>query len=45
MGGDGYLLQALRYIHKNPVKAGIVDAPAKYTWSSHKGYLSVAEIC
>jgi REP element-mobilizing transposase RayT len=43
VGGDDYLLQALRYIHKNPVKAGIVDAPAKYTWSSHKGYLSAAE--
>ena len=43
VGGDGYLLQALRYIYKNAVKAGIVDAPAKYTWSSHKGYLSAAE--
>jgi REP element-mobilizing transposase RayT len=43
VGGDDYLLQALRYIHKNPVKAGIVDAPAKYKWSSHKGYLSASD--
>ncbi len=43
IGGDEHLLQALRYIHKNPVKAGLVDIPSKYTWSSHKGYLSASD--
>ncbi len=39
---DPYLLQLVRYIHKNPVKAGIVREPVDYRWSSHKAYLSVA---
>ena len=42
VGADQYLLQLVRYIHKNPVKAGLVEKPDQYTWSSHKGYLSVA---
>jgi len=41
--GDSYLLELLRYIHRNPLEAGIVDKLNKYTWSSHKGYLSVAK--
>ena len=32
--GD-YLLQLVRYIHRNPVRAGIVGNPADYKWSSH----------
>ena len=42
VGADPYLLQLVRYIHKNPVKAGLVEKPGQYAWSSHKGYLSVA---
>jgi REP element-mobilizing transposase RayT len=41
--GDSYLLELLRYIHRNPLEAGIVDKLNKYTWSSHKGYLSAAK--
>lgn len=41
--GDAYLLEIVRYIHLNPVKAGIVKTPEKYIWSSHKGYLSSAK--
>ena len=41
--GDSYLLQLVRYIHRNPVKAGIASKPDDYPWSSHKGYLSVAK--
>ncbi|HEX2138708.1 MAG TPA: transposase, partial [Woeseiaceae bacterium] len=37
-----YLLQAVRYIHLNPVEAGIVEDPAAYAWSSHRHYLSGA---
>jgi REP element-mobilizing transposase RayT len=40
--GDSYLLQLVRYIHRNPVKAGIVTKPENYPWSSHRGYLSVS---
>jgi len=43
IGADNYLLQLVRYIHKNPVKAGLVEAPQSYLWSSHKGYLSVSK--
>lgn len=38
--GDVYVLQLLRYIHKNPVNAGIVEKAEKYLWSSHAGYLT-----
>ncbi|MBK5252180.1 MAG: transposase [Peptostreptococcaceae bacterium] len=37
--GD-YLLCVLRYIHRNPVKAGMVASPVEYFWSSYKDYLS-----
>ena len=37
---DNYLLELLRYIHRNPLRAGIVDRLDDYMWSSHKGYLS-----
>ncbi|HWR43601.1 transposase [Sporomusa sp.] len=35
---DQYLLTVLRYIHQNPLKAGIVDDLAKYAWSSYLEY-------
>jgi REP element-mobilizing transposase RayT len=40
---DSYLLELLKYIHRNPLRAGIVDEVGKYPWSSHKGYLSHSE--
>jgi REP element-mobilizing transposase RayT len=39
---DNYVLQLVRYIHKNPLKAGLVKHLDQYGWSSHKGYLSKA---
>jgi REP element-mobilizing transposase RayT len=39
---DSYLLQLVRYIHRNPLRAGLTDSLKKYDWSSHKGYLSSA---
>ena len=42
MEGDSYLLELVRYIHRNPLEAGLVENLQKYTWSSHKGYLSSA---
>ena len=37
---DSYLLQLVRYIHRNPVKCGFVEQLDQYPWSSHKGYIS-----
>jgi len=36
---DDYLLAALRYIHKNPIKAGLCYRAEDYTWSSYCDYL------
>ena len=33
------LLTCARYIHNNPVKAGIVKSPGEYRWSSYHDYL------
>ena len=40
---DSYVLQLVRYIHRNPLKAGLVKGLDQYVWSSHKGYLSKAK--
>ncbi len=37
---DSYLLSAVRYIHNNPVKAGLVKRPGEYKWSSYNIYVS-----
>lgn len=37
---DSYLLQVSRYIHLNPVSAGIIKKPQDYPWSSYKHYIS-----
>jgi hypothetical protein len=36
---ERYLLTVIRYIHLNPVRAGLVSNPANYPWSSHRDYL------
>ena len=33
-----YLLELIRYIHLNPVKAGLVKEPQNYRWSSQRNY-------
>jgi putative transposase len=40
---DTYLLELVRYIHRNPVRAGLTKRLDAYPWSSHKGYLSRAK--
>jgi hypothetical protein len=40
---DSYVLQLVRYIHRNPLKAGLVNRLYQYVWSSHNGYLAKAE--
>lgn len=36
---DSYLLQLVRYIHLNPVRASMVEDAGAYIWSSHCAYL------
>lgn len=42
---DGYFLTALRYIHQNPLQAGMVSSVADYRWSSYMEYMGQAGIC
>ena len=37
---SAYLLTVVRYIHQNPVKAGICKKPADYRYSSYSEYLN-----
>ncbi|MFZ7103335.1 MAG: REP-associated tyrosine transposase [Peptococcaceae bacterium] len=41
---DEYFLTVLRYIHQNPVKAGIVRKAGDYKWSSYSEYTEGAGI-
>jgi hypothetical protein len=41
---DTYLAQVVRYIHLNPVDAGLVREPQSYRWSSHRWYLRAKDI-
>jgi putative transposase len=36
---DEYLLELIRYIHLNPVRAGMVKSPEQYHHSGHNAYL------
>jgi putative transposase len=38
VGKDEYFIQCGKYIELNPVRAGIVDSPDKYEYSSYKHY-------
>ncbi|HEX4047573.1 MAG TPA: transposase, partial [Elusimicrobiota bacterium] len=35
---DGYLIALVRYIHMNPVRAGLVPGPGLWPWSSFRCY-------
>jgi len=36
---DSYLLELLRYVHNNPVRAGLVRFARNSAWSSHRAYV------
>jgi len=38
---DAHLMQASRYIHRNPVEAGLVAEPWQWPWSSADAYLGL----
>jgi len=40
---DNYLLELSRYIHLNPVKAGMVEKPQDYPHSSYKSYIETKD--
>jgi len=41
---DQYFLTVLRYIHQNPVKAGLIKEAADYTWSSYREFLGTPKL-
>jgi len=36
---DAYLFSLVKYLHCNPVRAGMVRQSEEYRWSSHRAYL------
>jgi len=40
---DAHLLGLLRYIHMNPVRAGLAACPSQWPWSSHAHYLGLRD--
>lgn len=40
---DRYLLTVVRYIHLNPVRAGLAASPGEYPWSSHAVYTGIRQ--
>jgi REP element-mobilizing transposase RayT len=38
---DSYLSELAAYLHLNPVRAGVVQRPEQYLWSSHRAYLGM----
>lgn len=40
---DSYLLELVRYIHRNPFDSGLENVFGQYPWSSHRGYVSNAK--
>jgi REP element-mobilizing transposase RayT len=42
---DGrYLMELVRYIHLNPVRAHLVKDPADWAWSAHRAYLGKEQL-
>jgi REP element-mobilizing transposase RayT len=40
---DQYALELSRYIHLNPVRAGMVASPEDYRWSSYSSYVGIEQ--
>lgn len=41
---DSYLLELVRYIHLNPVRAGLVRDPKNHRWSGHRTYIGQEDL-
>jgi hypothetical protein len=44
LDADAYLLELVRYVHLNPVRAGIAATPEEHAWSGHRAYLGMEVI-
>ena len=42
---DAYFLTLIRYIHQNPIKAGVTKEIQAYPWSSYREYVQKPEFC
>lgn len=42
---DSYFLTVIRYIHQNPMKAGITSDINKYPWNSYHDYFGNGNLC
>ena len=40
---DSYLLEAARYIHRNPFRAKLENYIGKHEWTSHRAYMNTGE--
>jgi hypothetical protein len=41
---DAYLLELVRYVHNNPVRAGVARSAADCDWTSHRAYLGLSAV-
>src|SRR5262249_21565779 len=41
---ENYLTELIRYVHLNPVRAGLVKTPEDYHWSGHNAYAGKTKI-
>lgn len=41
---ESYLLELVRYLHLNPVRARLVHRPEQWPWSSHRAYLGLQHL-
>jgi REP element-mobilizing transposase RayT len=41
---DAYFLELSAYIHLNPIRAGIVEKPSEYRWSSYRSIMDEKEV-
>ena len=39
---ETYGMELIRYVHNNPVRAGVVERASESSWSSHRAYLGLA---
>lgn len=44
MENDSCFLTVLRYIHQNPLKAGLVNSLEEYKWSSYHEYIKGSKV-
>jgi putative transposase len=41
--GEAHLIHALRYVDRNPVRAGLVDSALSYPWSSARAHVGIED--